>query len=307
MSIQTQTKAWLADLGFPYNFPEFEEMCREVELIGAEAMVNEYASEFGERYNLDEEDKAHLRKSVFAIYWASESSDDGPEIALTWLAQVFDEFFLVRGAREAYGLAYQNIYEFINLASWLAHQGGECLTYENFEGYHLTQKIASLATWHTDNLSDGILVSKKMREVSKSCVFDTFGDPNTTLTFIAGLLQCPETGLLRLPEIGDRTLPSIEHVVEEMRLCSKTGLNSLFPEELIYNRIRSSESDVDLWNTAFDLSFWEEDEEALKLFEAAVNQILDENNRKVKPQFQRSKIDRFKILNLHQFEAELNS
>ena len=45
MTIQTEIKAWLDDLGFKYKFSEFEEMCREVEMIGADGMINEYSYE----------------------------------------------------------------------------------------------------------------------------------------------------------------------------------------------------------------------------------------------------------------------
>ena len=79
MTIQREIKAWLDDLGFKYKFSEFEEMCREVEMIGAEGMINEYSYE---THEINDEAKDRLKRSIFAIYWVSESWDDDPDIAL---------------------------------------------------------------------------------------------------------------------------------------------------------------------------------------------------------------------------------
>lgn len=81
------------------------------------------------------------------------------------------------------------------------------------------------------------------------------------------------------------------------------GLNQ---EDLIYNKIRAGEAPgVYIWETAFDLAWWENDKEALKLFEDAVNQILREENEKQEPEFRNSNLDQFRVLELHEFEAEL--
>lgn len=297
MSIQTEIKAWLDDLGFTYNFSEFEEMCREVELIGAEGMINEYSYE---THDIDAEDKARLRKSIFAIYWVSESWDDDPDVALQWLAAAFYEFFAVRGAREAYGFSYRNIYEFVNFASWLAHQEGQCLSSDVADGYTRTGDIAHFIADQGENLNDGLLVSKKVREAGCSCVFDTYGDQNTALTFI-GLL------LTYSPDAG-KELPTVEHVIEELRQSSNRKLSLLSPDDIIYSKLKSgAEAGVDLRSTAFDLSVWQDCEEALKIFEEAVNQILQEENEKAKLEFRKSKLETFKVLDLDEFEADLET
>ena len=94
----------------------------------------------------------------------SESWDDDPDIALQWLALSFDEFFALVNSREKYGFSYKNIYEFVNLASWLARQDGTCLTHDATEGYIYTGKIANLLACEGQNLSGGILASKRMRD-----------------------------------------------------------------------------------------------------------------------------------------------
>ena len=161
MTIQREIKAWLDDLGFKYKFSEFEEMCREVEMIGAEGMINEYSYE---THEINDEAKDRLKRSIFAIYWVSESWDDDPDIALQWLALSFDEFFALVNSREKYGFSHKNIYEFVNLASWLARQDGTCLTHDATEGYIYTGKIANLLACEGQNLSGGILASKRMRD-----------------------------------------------------------------------------------------------------------------------------------------------
>ena len=293
MSIQTEIKAWLDDLGFPYKFSEFEEMCREVELIGAWEMIKEYNVGC---HQADDGGKLRLRKTIFAIYWLSEWRDDDPDAALIFLAEAMSGFFEVWEARENYGFTYKNIYEFVHLASWLTNQHGASLSYDSSDGYLYVDKIANFAGSHGENLNDGVLVSKKIRNSGCSCIFDSYGDENTTLVFIGGLLTAPSK--------GKRNLPSLDHLVEELRLSSKNGLAGLNPESLIYNKIRAGAvPGVDIWETAFDLACWRNNKEALKLFEDAVNQILREENDKLG--FRNLKLDQFRVLDLHEFEADL--
>ena len=188
----------------------------------------------------------------------------------------------------------------MNLASLLARQDGQCLSHEWEIGYQHTTSIASFAETEGENLFDGILVSKKIRDAGYSCVFDTYGDENTTLAFI-GCLLC-------FHEKEEKTLPSLEHLVEELRLSSNTKLLGLNADDLVYSKIRRGEvTGVELWATVFDLSFWENDRKALNLFEEAVNQILKEENDKAKPEFRKSKLETFKVLDLDEFEADLAS
>ena len=112
--------------------------------------------------------------------------------------------------------------------------------------------IANLAGSHGENLNDGVLVSNKIRTSGCSCIFDIYGDENTTLVFIGGLLTAPSN--------GKRKLPSLDHLVEELRLNSEHGLAGLNPENLIYNKIRAGDAHgIYIWETAFDLAWWEND------------------------------------------------
>ena len=43
----------------------------------------------------------------------------------------------------------------------------------------------------------------------------------------------------------------------------------------------------------------------MKIFEEAVNQILREENEKAKPEFRKSKLETFKVLDLDEFEVVL--
>lgn len=296
MSIQTEIKAWLDDLGFTYKFSEFEEMCREVELIGAEGIINEYSYE---THDIDADAKAHLRKSIFAIYWVSESWDDDPNVALIWLTMAFEEFFAVRDARKAYDFTYRNIYAFVNLASRLSHQDGTCLSYYDDEGHIYIRGIAEFAATEGENLTNGILVSERVRDAGYSCIFDNYGDRNTALAFIGGLLCFRGK--------DETKLPTLEHLVEELRPSSKHGLAGLDPEDLIYHKIRAGEAaGVDLRETVFDLSFWDDREIELRLFEDAVNQVLFEENEKVKPEYRKPLPGKFRVLNLDEFYAEIS-
>ena len=80
------------------------------------------------------------------------------------------------------------------------------------------------------------------------------------------------------------------------------------PDDIIYSKLKSgAEAGVDLRSTAFDLSVWQDCEEALKIFEEAVNQILQEENEKAKLEFRKSKLETFKVLDLDEFEADLET
>jgi len=297
MTLQSEIKGWLDDLGFKYKFSEFEEMCREVEMIGAEGMINEYSYETNE---INDEAKDRLKKSIFAIYWVSESWDDDPNVALQWLALSFDEFFAVKNSREKYGFSYENIYEFVNLASWLARQDGTCLTYEATEGYIYTHKIAKLLAYEGQNLSGGILASKRMRDLRCDCVFDLYGDNNTSLAFVGGLL-CNSSN-------KNQTLPTVDHIVEELRSCSDTRLKHLAWDDVIYQKLKNGDhQNIELWGTIFDLSIWEGEEEKLMLFEEAVNKVLQENIDKLEPKFRKPLPERFCIFDLHDFYENLES
>ena len=295
MTIQTEIKAWLDDLGFKYKFSEFEEMFREVEMIGADGMVNEYSYQ---THEINNEAKDRLKKTIFGIYWVSESWEDDPSVALEWLALSFDEFFAVKNSREKYGFSYKNIYEFVNLASWLARQDGTCLSYDATEGYIYTRKIANFLSCEGENLTGGILASKRVRDLGCDCVFDLYGDENTTLAFVGGLL-C-------ISSDKNQTLPTVDHIVEELRSCSATRLEHLEWDEIIYQKMKNGDSQgVCLWETIFDLSAWEGNGEKLMLFEEAVNKVLQENIASQKSKFLKPLPERFCIFDLHDFYEKL--
>lgn len=295
MTLQSEIKGWLDDLGFKYKFAEFEEMCREVEIIGAKGMINEYSYD---PHEINDEAKDRLKKSIFAIYWVSESLDDDPDIALQWLALSFDEFFAFNNSREKYGFSYKNIYEFVNLASWLAKQDGTCLTHWSSDGYIYTHKIAKFLAHEGQNLEGGILASKKMRDLGCDCVFDRYGDNNTTLAFVGGLL-CTSSN-------RNQTLPTVDHIVEELRSCSYRRLEDLAWDDIIYQEMKNgNQQGIYIRETIFDLSTWEGEEEKLMLFEEAVNIVLQENIDSLEPKSQKPLPERFCIFNLHDFYENL--
>ena len=62
---------------------------------------------------------------------------------------------------------------------------------------------------------------------------------------------------------------------------------------------------IDLWETIFDLSIWEGEDEKLMLFEEAVNIVLQENIDSLKPKSRKLLPERFCISDLHDFYENL--
>ena len=107
-------------------------------------------------------------------------------------------------------------------------------------------------------------IEPKYRDHRCDCVFDLYGDNNTALAFVGGLLRNSSN--------KNQTLPSVDHIVEELRSCSARRLEYLAWDDIIYQKMKNGDhQDIDLWETIFDLSVWEGEEEKLMLFEKAVN------------------------------------
>ena len=141
-------------------------------------------------------------------------------------------------------------------------------------------------------------IEPKYRDHRCDCVFDLYRDNNTALAFVGRLLRNSSN--------KNQTLPSVDHIVEELRSCSARRLEYLAWDDIIYQKMKNGDhQDIDLWETIFDLSVWEGEEEKLMLFEEAVNKVLQENIDSSEPKFRKPLPERFCIFDLHDFYENL--
>ena len=172
----------------------------------------------------------------------------------------------------------------------------QTLSWDYNDGYLCVQRLASFAAYG-EHLSDGRMVTQKLDFDCRVWV-DLYGDPNSTLVFIGYLVRVSS---------GHAVAPSVNHIVEEMRLSSSSNMDGFDWNEIIYQRVRDGNNRyVTLRNTVFDLSFWDDREVELRLFEDAVNQLLFEENEKVKPEYRKPLPGKFRVLNLDELYEEIS-
>ena len=261
MSIHNYFKEKLKKIGFKISFEEYHSAIKEIEMMGAYETVQEY--EWPDNELNEVENKKRLMKNILATLYFAEIQEEFAT-AGEWLLETYEEWFtgsLVKLTR----IGHYNLFSiFSDLSN---DEFGHYLSHHEADGYITMHRIANLIHHFHDYSEESEFITKQIRDAGCDVTFDSYGDYNTTLILIGHILCTME---------NYQELPSLEVVKSELRECSSTNLNHLNKEGIL----SAFDESINLEDTIFDKDFWEGCEKSLALFEKAINEILNENDKK---------------------------